>query len=293
MRGRVISTGRARRKPSAHLLTVIACAAAAIACMAPAASAQEATNTPAATQPAVGALYLRQKFRLYQFGDDPEVGRTGAEKFTSTTSLTWGLRRDLSLTLDLPVEYTQDERATDRIHGTDFGDVGLSFKWRPVQHDLGPIDSVRLAFFGGTTAPTGGSWTSESWDPFIGTVFTAILGRHGINQSFSWTFNTGDRTTGILPGDGPEDALRFDTAYLYRIDPVAYAADTTSATYVTVEANGIWERNGDVEVLLSAGLLYEARSYALELSVGVPVISDVDHRPEVDLRITAGFRILF
>lgn len=262
--------------------------------LSPIAIAQEATNTPAATQPAQGALYLRQRFQYFRMVDDPAPDPRDIDKFVSTTSLTYGVRRDIALTLDIPVSYEIRDGAaeTDREFG--LNDIAISLKYRPVQIDLNPIDSVRFAIFGGVEIPSGDAgFSSMSWDPFIGGVFTAILGRHGVNQAVSYKFNTGSDRGLTRPGDGPDDALRYDTAYLFRIDPAVYTSDTVAATYLTLELNGLYETNGDNEVLLAPGLLYEARTFALEATVGVPIHQDVRRRHENQLIVTLGLRILF
>lgn len=256
--------------------------------------AQEATNTPAATQPAQGKLYLRQRVQYVRLGSDPSPERREVDKVVSTTSLTYGLRRDVSLSMDVPVVYAEESSAgrTDREVGVN--DVAFTLKYRPVQVDLNPVDSVRLAVFGGLEVPSGdGEFSSDSWDPFAGVVFTAIVGRHGFNQALAYKFNTGGERFGLRAGDGPDDAVRYDTAYLFRVDPAAYTAETTAATYLTVELNGIYETGGDNEALLGPGVLYEARTLALEAAVGLPVIRDVRERPRTDLVVTVGFRVLF
>ncbi len=258
------------------------------------ASAQEATNTPAATQPAQGSFYLRTKLQYISVGNDPSPENREIDKVVSTTTLTYGLRRDMSLSLDLPLVYEVEDSAagTDREFGVN--DLSLTFKYRPLQIDLNPVDSVRFAAFGGVEIPSGdGDFSSHSFDPFIGGVFTAILGRHGFNQSVSYKFNTGGDEFNTRAGDGPDDALRYDSAYLFRIDPAEYSADTSAATYLTFEMNGLYETNGDNEILIGPGILYEARSFALEATVGIPIVQDVDERPETDLVVTLGLRILF
>ncbi len=276
-----------RRAAAAAAAAVIAAGTAATS-----APAQEATNTPAATQPAAGHVAVRQKL---QFLDrDPVAGdSSNPDGWIATTSVAVGLRRDLSLTLDVPVEY-----AVPRGGGPDgdlgVGDPALTLKYRPVQIDLNPLDSIRLAVFGGVEIPSmDAGFSSESWDPFLGVVFTTIRGRHGFNQSLSWTFNTSHERRSNRAGDGPEDAFRHDTSYLYRLSPESYGPETEAATYLTLELNGLHERNGDSEVLLGPGILYEARRFALEATVGFPVVQDVDHRAATDLRLSLGFRLLF
>lgn len=271
--------------------------AAALGCvLAPAALAQEATNTPAATQPSVGNWYLREKVQYFKLGDDPSPEKREIDKVVATTTLAYGITRELSASLELPLALSFEDPAGPAASDTDFGanDLSLSLKWRPFQWDLNPVDSVRLAFFGGVEAPTGsGNFGSHSWDPFAGAVFTAILGRHGFNQSLSYKFNTGGDRFNTRAGDGPDDALRYDTAYLFRLDPAEYTAETTAATYLTLELNGLYETGGDNEIIFGPGLLFEARTFALEATVGLPIVQDVRERPETDLVVTLGFRILF
>ncbi|MEX2217547.1 MAG: hypothetical protein WD749_02210 [Phycisphaerales bacterium] len=256
--------------------------------------AQEATNTPAATQPAEGKLYLRQRVQYFDLGDDPSPKDRDIDKVVATTSLTYGLRRDMSLSLDVPVVYAIEDTAAGTERDVGLSDVALTFKYRPVQIDLNPIDSVRFAVFGGLEIPSGdGDFSSQSLDPFIGGVFTAILGRHGLNQSLSYKLNTGGDRFDTRAGDGPSNALRYDTAYLFRLAPAQYAADTAAATYLTLELNGLYETSGDNEILLGPGILYEARTFALEAAVGIPVVQEVDERPETSLVVTLGFRVLF
>lgn len=257
--------------------------------------AQEAINTPAATQPAVGKLYLREKFQYLRMGHDPSPEGREIDRFVASTALTYGLARDLAAGVEIPLEYEAIEhpdRSMDREFGV--GDVSFLLKYRPLQIDLNPLDSVRLAVYGGVEVPSGdGDLSSNSFDPFLGSVFTAILGRHGFNQSVSYKFNTGGEEFPTRPGDGPDDALRYDTAYLFRLSPETYGPDTDAALYVTCELNGLYETSGDNEILLGPGLLYEARTFALEASVGLPIVQDVEQRAETELMVTLGFRVLF
>ncbi|MCA9292132.1 MAG: hypothetical protein KDA25_13450 [Phycisphaerales bacterium] len=278
-----------------HRITIIGVGlTCALGVMATSALGQEATNTPAATQPAAGSLYLRQKARYIRLGDDPSPERGDRDVYESITSLTYGLRRDVSLSLEVPLEYSVADTASGTERDFGVNDIALTIKYRPLQIDLNPLDSVRFAVFGGVEVPSGDrGFSSESVDVFAGGIFMAILGRHGITQSVSYSFNQGAEDYRSRAGDGPDDALRYDTAYLYRLAPEAYGAETGAATYLTLELNGLYELNGDHEILLGGGVLYEARSFALEAAVGLPIHQDVDERAERDLIVTLGVRILF
>jgi hypothetical protein len=251
------------------------------------ATAQEATSTPAATQPSVGKWYLRQMLEVVDRSGSMAGGGDARGMLVASTVLAHGLTRNLSASLAAPVIWPRSGSAG-------IGDLALAVKWRPYQRDLGPIDSVRLAVFAGVEIPSGDRVaSSRSWDPFVGGVTTAILGRHGVNQSLAFKLNGGSDRLPLRAGDGPFDAVRYDTAYLFRIDPPAYTATTSAATYLTLELGGLYETSGDNEILLGPGLLYEARTYALEATVRWPVVQDVRRRPDTDLVVTAGYRLLF
>ena len=55
----------------------------------------------------------------------------------------------------------------------------------------------------------------------------------------------------------------------------------------------MYETNGDHEILLAPGVMYEARSFAVELSVQLPALQEIDHRPKTDFTVTLGLRMLF
>lgn len=257
--------------------------------------AQEATNTPAGTQPSVGSFYFREKLQYVRLDDDPSPADREIDKLVATSYLAYGVTRTLSISAEVPVVYEQnnpDSGPTNVDAG--LNDITLVAKWRPLQLDLGPVDSVRFAVFGGAEVPSGdGDLSSHSVDPIVGGVVTAILGRHGINQALTYKWNTSDDRFTVRPGDGRDDAVRFDTAYLYRLAPAAYTATTTAATYLTFEANGLYETGGDWEVVAGPGILYEARTFALEATLGLPVLQEVEDRPETRVVLTVGLRILF
>lgn len=262
---------------------------------------QEATHTPAATQPAEGNWYLRTRVQYLRLSRDPSPERREIDKVLTTTALTYGLSRDVSLSLSVPLSYESANAAAGAAGGgggldRSFGvnDITLSAKWRPWQWDLGPVDSVRVALIGGVEIPTyDDEFSSKGVDPIVGGVVTAILGRHGFNQALQYKFNTDGEPFTTRAGDGEADALFYDTAYLFRLAPEQYEADTHASWYLTAELNGVYETNGDNEITLGPGILYEAREFALEATVGWGVVRDVDERPSSSVIVSVGLRILF
>lgn len=270
-----------------------------------AASAQEAINTDAATQPSTGTFVVREQVRYLSFHNDPSDLDREIKEVVSSTTLTYGLRNNIALSFNLPLVYRETDAPGPDDHGFGIDDLALLAKWRILKHDSGPLDTLRVSLLGGVEIPSGDAgFSSHSFDPILGAVLTTIRGRHGFNQAVQYKFNTGNdagfdasrpetfRSAGT-GGDGPDDALRYDSAYLFRLAPAAFTADTTAAVYAVLELNGLYETGGDNELLLSPGLLYEGRTWALELTVQFPIWQDVDERLEMEFGVGVGIRVQF
>lgn len=266
----------------------------AIGALTPAALAQEAINTPAATQPGAGRLVTRFQLSIREFGHDPTGEDRSGRDITLRTIVAVGLTGDLSL----EARTTAVQR--DNFSGPSPGSAGLwgesdlTLKWRAWKRDLGPVDTMRLSLLAGAEFPTGtGGMSSHSVDPIFGAVFTGIFGRHGINQAARYKLTTGDLADPIYAGESLADAILLDTAYLFRLAPAQYQTDTQGAWYAVLELNTAIETNSDVELQLGPGILYEGRRIALEAGVQLPVYQDLHHRPETEWAVTLGIRFLF
>lgn len=270
-----------------------ALAAALIAAAAPSARAQESPLTPAATQPAKGRLTLRTQYfyTRYDAADGRDVGEHRVD-----TLLTYGLRRDVAVSLRLPM-IVRDDLAPSREGGggdAGFGDLGVEFKWRFWQDRSPGLDTTRLALTAGLELPTGtADLSSHSVDPSLGGIFTLVRGRHGLNQSVRYTFNTGTVRDNLGPGGGSADLLELRTSYLFRLLPARFDANSHGAWYLTIDSELYHERNGDTELLLSPGVLYEGTRWAAELGLRLPAYQRVDERAEVEFGVYAGLRFLF
>jgi hypothetical protein len=256
--------------------------------------AQEAINTPAATQPGEGNFVNTYKLRFTRYQDTPAGSSGSANEVRLEALLAYGLSGNWSVSVQAPLtaRTVSDEPTLDSDAG--LGDLTLQFKHRFWQNDFGAVDTARASVFFGAELPTGNSgFGSGSVDPFAGVVLTYISGRHGFNQAVSWKLNTGGADDVWRAGDSKHDLLRFDTAYLYRLSPREYGADFVASTYAVVELNGFYETNGDTELFIAPGLLYEAPTFALELSVSIPVHQSLDNRPEAQYSVGVGVRFLF
>lgn len=262
--------------------------------LASAASAQEAINTNAATQPGVGSVTLREQLRWYEGEERLPGGRADVSEGIALTSLFAGIRHDLTLGAEVPLRIRDADfqgvgNLQDDSGELDIGDVRLLGKWRFWRHDTGPIDTQRLGLLFGLQLDTASGRSIAPWfardstDPMLGVVYTRVSGRHGLNASIEATLSTAGRA----------DELRHDAAWLYRVSPQEYTADTHAAWYGVLEWNGRSETNGDHEAFLAPGLMYEARKWTGELSVQVPVLQELDHRAEIDFAVVLGVRLLF
>ncbi|MEO0588098.1 MAG: hypothetical protein AAF078_10705, partial [Planctomycetota bacterium] len=126
-----------------------------------------------------------------------------------------------------------------------------------------------------------------------GLSMTHIRGRHGFGGAVRYKVNTDSEPNPLGPGNGDSDVLTYDASYLYRLDPVAYTASTTASTYLQIEINSLYEMDGDRRTLLSPGLLFEAQTWAAEVSVQLPVDQRMTDSADLRFGLVAGVRLLF
>ncbi|HZW07042.1 MAG TPA: hypothetical protein VFF65_07950 [Phycisphaerales bacterium] len=269
-------------------------AAAAVATLTPAALAQEAMYTNAATMPSTGIMLARQQFHLFESGFNPETGDERVRTFQYESSLQVGLDVGWSLTVKAVGEHERVDLAGGG-HDTedDLASVDFMVKHRFYMNNPGGVDTERAALMFGARVD---AEDSANVDPHIGIVYTRVSGLHGFNAELHYTWTTGgedDSLDNTLGGEGEADALNYNLAYVYRVFPAVYTADSTGAWYVTAEINGLYETNGDNEVRFSPGLMYEGRRFGFEIMAQLPLANDLDHRPELDWGIGVGFRLLF
>lgn len=262
-----------------------------------AASAQEAMYTEAATMPSPGVFVLRPQVHYYQFGAEPDGSAASTDRLIWSTSLQVGIERALSLTLEVPVAWERirlPDGSSDSDHGVE--DLDAMLKWRFFKDDSGGVDTVRAALLVGARFASGDDrdFSSQSFNPHIGAVVTVVRGRHGFNQELSFQANTGGGGVDNLGGGaGPAEALRSNTAYLFRLFPQQYAADTKGAWYLTAELNTLYETNGDWDVRVSPGIMYEAWDFAFEVMAQLPAVQRLNNRAELDFGVGVGVRITF
>lgn len=277
-------------------LTLPAAAAAALsfALLCAPARAQEAISTESATGPSTGAFYYRTQLRFSRSTNDPVVPNRDIDQIAWVHRLTYGIDTDLSVGLTLPIVQREVKIPGAGDSHTGLDDFSLEARWRFLRLDHGPLDTTRVALIGGLEIPSGDNdLSSRSLDPYIGAAATLIRGRHGLSADVFWKFTTSADEFTIRPGDSEADSLRYDTAYLFRLAPASFDASSHGAWYAMIECNGLYETNGDNEIMISPGIMYEGRRWVLEAGVQLPAWQEVSHRPERDFVVIVGLRLFF
>ena len=101
--------------------------------------AQASALSDAATQPAKGRIAWHEQARFERY----ELLGNDVDQWTIDTRLIYGLRKDVSLTLNVPT-ILRDRSVVSAAGVGDqegFGDTTLMLKWRFWQHDPAPVDT--------------------------------------------------------------------------------------------------------------------------------------------------------
>lgn len=254
----------------------------------PMVSAQEAINFNSALQPAKGAMIVRQQLRYFEADFVNAMMNRDIEQYQLSTTIVYGVEPDLTLIFNAPYRFRKiDDNLSGVTHRDDgFADLTALVKYQLYHIDTGPTDTARLNLLGGMEVRSGDSnFSSDSYDPLLGLVYTQSRGRHGFDAALLWKFNTA--------GGPAPDQLRYDVAYVYRLHPEQYTVDKLTALFAVLELNGSYETNGDHELFLSPGIQYVTRKWALEATVQIPIWQDLDARMERDFILGLSLRLHF
>ncbi|MCH8825121.1 MAG: hypothetical protein IH984_16625 [Planctomycetes bacterium] len=253
----------------------------------PSASAQEAINFNSALQPGKDMLIIRQQLRYFEADNNIGANDLDISQTQISTAFIYGIQSDLTLIFNAPYRFREiDNNNTGTSTSIDgFGDITSLLKMQFYQNDTGPTDTARANLLAGMEIRSGDSnFSSDSYDPLLGLVYTQALGRHGFDAAALWKFNT---------AGGASDLLRYDLAYVYRLQPEEYTAGKLTALFGLVELNGFYETNGDNEIFISPGIQYVTKDWALEATVQLPIWQDLDHRMEKDFVVGLSLRLSF
>lgn len=226
----------------------------------------------AATHPGAGQFYSRLLLSRSEYRE----GGADAHLNTATIKLSYGIRPTLAAMLES--EFA--DLSADGTDETGLRETTLQLKYRLFKRDLSPLNTWRTSLIGGVALP--GNMDTASPDrayPQCALVSTAILGRHGVNAALGWKEYGREADRFVVNG-----------SHLYRLSPSEYTVETRGAWYTMIESLNQFTEDGDSRCDLAAGILYEARRWAWEISVRLPVAQDWPR--QYDYTVTTGIRFL-
>jgi Putative MetA-pathway of phenol degradation len=167
-------------------------------------------NTDVALTPPKGGSIFRLQYIYSESDARGDVQHVNASIMKGT--YVFGLKENLALFLTVPYIHREIDVVKPqlgRFERSDSGVADLTFlaKYRFWQDNRRPGETLRWAAIGGLNIRSGDSdFTSDSYDPIVGTVFTWQRDRGWFDADLLYQFNTGG-------GESRHDALRYDLAY--------------------------------------------------------------------------------
>ena len=256
----------------------------ALGLLAPAADAQEAINTDAALQPPPGTLIYRPQFR-YRSLEAPH-GPATAEMLMLDSNFIYGLSERVTFIASVPLMYRELEPNNGTPDSEDFGisDIDALAKFQIYKDNFGIGSTAKAGVLLGAQLPSGDNdFSSYSVDPILGIVGTYAKDRHGFSAVAQYQLNTG----------GEADELRYDLAYTFRISPASYSENDTTSFFGVIETNGLYETNGDNEILIAPGIQYVTQDWTLEGTLQLPILQQVDARMQTEFAVGVLVRFRF
>ena len=236
--------------------------------------------------------------------------------FSTSLSVAYGVTPNLTVSLRTP--YVVRENVRQLPHGHDDGDED---EHGPQVEDLGdsrglgdtvffgqyrffdaPAQSLESALLFGVEMPTGATNEraatgdlfeaelqpgSGSWDPMLGVAVSKRWGKVSVHSNVLYFLST----------QGTQDTRLGDTFY-YNAAVVQTLLDGPAALSVSLEGNGVYKQKEEVDgeskpnsggniVLLSPGMVLSYGSFSGNLSVGIPIVQDLN-----GVQNDVGYRLL-
>ncbi|MCH7686953.1 MAG: transporter [Planctomycetes bacterium] len=252
-------------------------------------SSNTGINTNTAIAPGEGQFVYRTQLRFLESHSSPGPADIDVNVLVNPQVLAYGVRENFTVFGVVPLvlrEGTARPAAGgfSDLDAQGIADMRFFGKYRFWEQDS-PGETYRWSVFGGIEVPTyDKDFSSDSWDPFIGTVWTYQSLEWGVDLDWFWNFNTGE-------GVFRHDEMRYDFAYTY----VLLTGQTLDEKFW--QLNSVFELNGSY-FTDGSHLLYAAPGFQLalermivEASLQLPVIRDLKSTVEPDFLFAIGTRI--
>ncbi len=245
-------------------------------------------NTNAALTPRKGGAIFRLQYRYSEASEAGNIMHVNSSSVIGT--FVYGITEDLAAIFSAPYVNRQVDRVVPRFGRSEdahdgVGDMTFMLKYRFWQRDDGPGRTMRWAALGGMNFRSGDSdFSSDSYDPIVGVVFTVRRDEVFFDVDLIYQLNTGR-------GRFSHDALRYDASLALRLFSGTTQRDIAWEFNAVAELNGRYVVDGSHEVFLSPGVQFVTEQWVLETSIQLPVFQDLPAgRPETDYRIITGLR---
>lgn len=257
-------------------------------------------NTNVALQPAEGQWLYRTQVRWRRADVDATAPNTTVDTLGQTHTLVYGWSHRWSSVVTVPTVYRDvDGPGRDStVYGV--GDVRLLARyqvWKRQAH----LASQEWTMLGGLEVPTKDKpFSSGSWDPILGTVYTWRKGKYGFDGDLVYQANT-DNDRSVERGD----VFRYDAAVQRRLWPDAFTSETRWTLTGLLEVNGEVQQEAKLggrrigptdghQVFVGPGIVLGGLRSWIELGVQVPVYQDVAPMAQEDnVRVIIGFAWTF
>lgn len=258
-------------------------------------------NSDVAIQPAEGQFIYRTQIRRRDF--DVDFMDTDVETYFWSHVFVYGWTSRLSTVVGVPLVYRDLDNALMDEQDYGVGDIKALLRYQ-LWKKLGYLESQTWTVMGGVEIPTyDDPFSSRSWDPIVGTVYSWHKNRHGFDADLVYQFNT-ENDRDFEAGD----VLRYDLAYQYRLWPAQYADVSASEPW---SLTGLLELNGEYQwesesngrrmsetdghqLFLSPGLALTRKRTQYEGGLQFPIYQDVgSEAAEDDVRLVFGVTVSF
>ncbi len=246
-------------------------------------------NTNTAIAPGEGQYVYRTQLRFLESHSNPGPADVDVNVLVIPQVLAYGVRENLSVFGVVPLVLREGVRRPPAGGFSDLDDQGVAdmrffAKYRFYEQDE-PGETTRWSVFGGLEVPTyDKDFSSDSWDPFLGTVWTYQSLEWGLDWDLFWNFNTGK-------GPFRHDELRYDAAYTY----VLLTGQTLDEKFWQLnsvfELNGSYLTDGSHLLFAAPGFQLALERMIVEASLQLPVIRDLKNTLEPDYLFAIGTRI--
>lgn len=247
-----------------------------------------------------GQWIVRSQVRLHLRGDDPTAADRRVTEVAVPTTLIYGVTPRLTAMATVPYIQRDMDLTTSsgRVRRGDaaIGDMTLMGLYRAYTRDETNARTLRLSLLGGASLATGPDDAADAMGRLprglqIGRGATeALIGAAATRWTPRWVLS-GDFL--LRPGGKDEgyrygDLLKYNLAYEYAISPRELPEEgLPDFVYALVELNGevagrdrflgsVQGSTGGHVLYVAPGFQYAAPRYAIEASVQIPVVADLN-----------------